>query len=73
MTGLQRGNCPLSGQANTAYRVSRLPTLKQIAERQINKFIIAAVSLVFLQFKEFELYWGAVFFTTRRVLEKSFF
>ena len=27
-----------------------------------------------LQFKEFELYWGAVFFTTRRgVLEKSFF
>ena len=28
----------------------------------------------FLQFKEFELYWGAVFFTTRRgVLEKSFF
>ena len=29
--------------------------------------------LFFLQFKEFELYWGAVFFTTRRgVLEKSF-
>ena len=28
----------------------------------------------FLQFKEFELYWGAVVFTTRRgVLEKSFF
>ena len=28
----------------------------------------------FLQFKEFELFWGAVFFTTRRgVLEKSFF
>ena len=28
----------------------------------------------FLQFKEFELYWGAVFFTTGRgVLEKSFF
>ena len=32
-------------------------------------------ALGFLQFKEFELYWGAVFFiTTRRgVLEKSFF
>ena len=30
--------------------------------------------LLFLQFKEFELYWGTVFFTTRRgVLEKSFF
>ena len=29
--------------------------------------------LFFFQFKEFELYWGAVFFTTRReVLEKSF-
>ena len=29
---------------------------------------------IFLQFKEFELYWGAVFFTTRRgVLEKSLF
>ena len=28
----------------------------------------------FLQFKEFQLYWGAVFFPTRRgVLENSFF
>ena len=28
----------------------------------------------FLQFKDFELYWGAVFFTTRRgVLERPFF
>ena len=29
--------------------------------------------LVFLQIKEFELYWGRCLFTTRRVLEKSFF
>ena len=30
--------------------------------------------LFFLQFKKFEMYWGAVFFTTRRgVLEKSLF
>ena len=44
--------------------------------------LIAAVSLStaivqvlsYLQFEDFELYWGAVFFTTRRgVLEKSFF
>ena len=35
---------------------------------------IIGLLLVFLQFKEFELYWGAVFYTTRRgVLEKSFF
>ena len=27
---------------------------------------IIGLLLVFLQFKEFELYWGAVFFTTRR-------
>ena len=35
---------------------------------------IIGLLLFFLQFKEFELYWGAVFYTTRRgVLEKSFF
>ena len=48
----------------------------------LNSFLIAASSIPggyysapkFLQFKEFELYWGAVFFTTRRgVMEKSFF
>ena len=36
--------------------------------------LLLAFSWIFLQFKEFELYWGAVFFTTRRgVLDKSFF
>ena len=37
-------------------------------------FLELLLWLFFLQFKDFELYWGAVFFTTRRgVLEKSFF
>ena len=41
---------------------------------QFKEFELYWGAVFFLQFKEFELYWGAVFFTTRRVvLEKSFF
>ena len=45
-----------------------------LADRYYSCETILRCSWFFLQFKEFELYWGAVFFTTRRgVLEKSFF
>ena len=48
--------------------------MKSINSRTAIAGAIIGLLLVFLQFKEFELYWCAVFFTTRRgVLEKSFF
>ena len=46
--------------------------LLKAAQRQLG--LLLAFSCFFLQFKELELYWRAVFFTNRRaVLEKFFF
>ena len=45
---------------------NRVCRCSEYASQPVASQPVVITLLFFLQFKEFELYWGAVFFTTRR-------
>ena len=52
----------LIGHSYHLMLIGRIPSLMLINSRTAIAEAIIGLLLVFLQFKEFELYWGAVFF-----------